>query len=269
MEMKKMEEEALDFVVKHYEEQTYLVENAIRTFRRLTNTNSTRRVWIVAASLTIAVCLSLTLLYRYSGEKDDVCLSAADHVKTFLLLDGSKVTLAPHAMLAYHAKNLQEGERLVTLEGKAYFTVCHDSQHPFIVKTDNGHVQVLGTAFQVESQKEKTSVFVDKGTVRFYGSSPRQGIMLTQGMAASLEKGQEKPHGEDYPGNVTSWATGLFRFDHIPIQQALEEISCYCGVTLRTDAADKYISGEVEIKNAPEAIALMESLFGVKVYIDK
>lgn len=267
--MKKTEEEALGFVVRHYKEHTYQVENAIRTFRKLTNTTHTRYVWAIAASLAVTVCLSLSLLYKYNKDKDLVCLSAADQAKTCLLQDGSQVTLAPHATLAYHAKELQAGERLMILEGKAYFTVCHDSRHPFIVKTDQGKIQVLGTEFQVESQKEKTRVLVDKGAVSFYKDNPRQEVTLTQGMAASLENGQEVPHRVVYPENATSWVTGLFRFDHTPVQQALEEISSYCGVTLRTDATDKYVSGEMEIRNATEAIELMESLFGVKIYIDK
>lgn len=270
--MKQLEDEALDFVVRHYQEHTYHTGDAIKAFRKLTGTSlgmNTRRIWAIAASLAIIVGLAITLLYKYHQERDLICLSSSDHTVTYLLQDGSKITLAPNTTLSYHADEIQEGERMVTLQGKAFFTVYHDVQHPFIVETENGKIQVLGTKFQVEAQAHETQVLVDKGKVSFYKDMPQKGILLTQGMGAALETGQEKPHRISNPNNSTSWATGLFHFDHTPLKRALADISNYCGVHVQTDSSDKNISGDLEIKDAEEAKELLESLFDIKIYIDK
>lgn len=272
MTMKKLEEEALVFVARHYKAHIYNTENAIKTFRQLTSTKvsiSPKRIWAIAASLAIIVSLAFTLLYNYRTKEDTVILSSTNHTVTYILQDGSKITLAPKASLSYNKENMQDGKRIVTLSGKAYFTIYHDPQHPFTVKTDKGNIQVLGTRFQVESLVRGTQVFVDKGKVSFYKNLPNKGIILTQGMGALLEAGKDMPQQIIHPENATSWATGLFHFNHTPIKQALKDISLYCGVTLHTDSADKNISGEIEIKDAEEAKEILESLFDIKIYIDK
>lgn len=40
-------------------------------------------------------------------------------------------------------------ERVVSLEGEAYFKVAKDAAHPFIVKSGNLQIRVLGTEFNV------------------------------------------------------------------------------------------------------------------------
>lgn len=272
MTMKKLEKEALYFVVNHYKEHTYNTENAIKAFRQLTASKlskGTKCVWAIAASLAIIASLAITLLYNYKARENTVVLSSTNHIVTYLLQDGSKITLAPNTMLSYNKEDMQDGQRMVTLRGKAYFTVYHDPQHPFLVRTDNGNIQVLGTKFQVENQVRGTQVLVDKGKVNFYKSVPDKGIFLTSGMGALLGEEKDKPQQIVHTENATSWATGVFHFNHTPIKQALEDISLYCGVTLYTDSSDKNISGDIEITDAEEAKEILESLFGIKIYIDK
>lgn len=270
--MKKLEDKALYFVAKNYKEHTYNTEIAIMRFRHLTATKvsmSKIRFWTIAASFVLIVTLAFALLYHHGTKEGMVLLSSADYTVSYLLQDGSKITLAPNATLSYNKEDMQDGQRMVTLSGKAYFSVYHDPQHPFLVKTENGNIQVLGTKFQVESQGRGTQVFVDKGKVNFYKKNPTQGIFLTQGMGALLKPGKNKPQRIVHAENATSWATGLFHFNHTPIKQALEDISLYCGVTLYTDSSDKNISGDIEITDAEEAKKILESLFGIKIYIDK
>lgn len=270
--MKQIEDKALNFVVNHYKEHTYHTGNAIKRFRKLTDTKaiiSSKRIWTIAASLAIIVCISLTLLNKYDKEKDYISLSSVDRIVTYQLQDGSKITLAPNTTISYYAKAMLTGERKISLKGKAYFSVYHDAKHPFIISTDNAYIQVLGTKFQVECQGQETRVLVNKGKVSFFKNYPSQGIILTQGMGASLKAGQGMPRLSSYSENDTSWATGMFHFDHTPIKKALEEISLYCGVNIYTNTSDKNISGDIEINDAEEAKMLLESLFGIKIYIDK
>ena len=64
---------------------------------------------------------------------------------------GLEVFLNSDSRLAYPTV-FKGKERVVSLEGEAYFKVTKDAQkHPFIVKSGNLQVRVLGTEFNVRS----------------------------------------------------------------------------------------------------------------------
>jgi len=63
-------------------------------------------------------------------------------------------------------------ERVVSLEGEAYFKVAKDAAHPFIVKSGNLQIRVLGTEFNVRSYSPTdvrvTLIFCYCGTQYLY-----------------------------------------------------------------------------------------------------
>src|ERR1700686_5368 len=85
--------------------------------------------------------------------------------RQLVLKDGTKVLLGPTSRLVLHYGD-QDGDRLVTLDGVAYFSVVHDPAHPFTVKAGSFTIQDVGTAFAVESDDSAgTRVVVDSGSV--------------------------------------------------------------------------------------------------------
>src|SRR5690606_12359908 len=55
--------------------------------------------------------------------------------------------------------------REVFLTGEAFFDIKHDPNHPFIVHTGHIITKVLGTAFNINAQKEEVTVTVSRGLV--------------------------------------------------------------------------------------------------------
>ena len=51
-----------------------------------------------------------------------------------------------------------KGERVVELEGEAYFQVVHHEDAPFIVKTSQMAIKVLGTEFNVSAYAEDSII---------------------------------------------------------------------------------------------------------------
>ena len=73
------------------------------------------------------------------------------------LSDGTRVWLNALSSLKF-PEQFSDSERVVELDGEAYFDVTKDKQHPFIVRmTDNEQVKVLGTQFNVNSYKDEES----------------------------------------------------------------------------------------------------------------
>ena len=73
------------------------------------------------------------------------------------LEDGSIVYLNSDSKLKYPSIFCGK-ERIVELEGEAYFKVKKDKKHPFIVKTRGINIRVLGTSFNVNSYKENKNI---------------------------------------------------------------------------------------------------------------
>lgn len=78
---------------------------------------------------------------------------------TFSLPDGSKVILAPEAVIEYPAKFTGE-TRNVILSGKAFFDVVRNPEMPFLVYTGEIVTKVLGTSFWVDDSDRNKSVEV-------------------------------------------------------------------------------------------------------------
>jgi transmembrane sensor len=67
-----------------------------------------------------------------------------------VLSDGTQVWLNSESKLSFPFK-FSGPTREVVIEGEAYFEVAKDEEHPFVVRTRQTQIQVLGTKFNVTS----------------------------------------------------------------------------------------------------------------------
>jgi len=71
------------------------------------------------------------------------------------LPDGSKVWLNAASKLIYPVSFNGRGQRVVELSGEAYFEIFKNKLQPFVVKSKNQEVTVLGTHFNVNSYSDE------------------------------------------------------------------------------------------------------------------
>lgn len=86
--------------------------------------------------------------------------------KTIRLQDGSEIMLNANTSLRFAENWENEATREVWLEGEAFFNVTHSKQQNFIVHTEKGKVEVLGTEFNVMQRKDDLEVTLIKGKVQ-------------------------------------------------------------------------------------------------------
>ena len=106
----------------------------------------------VAAAAVVA--FSLFAGYRYSehqkaGQQYEL-LCANGQQSLLTLPDGTQVHLNSSSKLTY-SSSYNSKDRVVALEGEAYFDVAHDEDKPFVVNAGEMSVQVLGTKFNVKA----------------------------------------------------------------------------------------------------------------------
>jgi len=73
------------------------------------------------------------------------------------LADGSVVTLNSNSTLKY-PKSFRSSDRMVTLDGEAFFEIVKDKAHPFIVHAKGTRTTVLGTKFNVSAYPNDNTV---------------------------------------------------------------------------------------------------------------
>lgn len=99
----------------------------------------------------------------------------------YILPDGTTVWLNAGSKL-YYENDFRGSTRIVRLEGEAFFDVVKDRTRPFIVRTSEFDIRVLGTAFNVRSYPEdkniETTLYRGLVHVIRHNSRPDEAIQL-------------------------------------------------------------------------------------------
>lgn len=126
-----------------------------------------RQVWAIAASVILVASFVFILTYQPT-EQHIILANAESEILLDTLPDGSQITLSQGSQLAY-AESFNDNSRNVKLQGKAFFDIERDTTKAFIIDAGIGGVQVLGTSFNVEIEKDSDIVVdVISGTVRLF-----------------------------------------------------------------------------------------------------
>lgn len=119
--------------------------------------------WVMSAAAVLLLCLSVGTagyFYRQSAalaERQYVVTADKGQRSTVVLPDGTKIWLNSHTRLTYQG-DYGEDERVVNLDGEAYFEVAKDREHRFVVKAGGMEVEALGTEFNVKAYGEDDEV---------------------------------------------------------------------------------------------------------------
>ncbi|WP_262246903.1 FecR family protein [Parapedobacter soli] len=147
------------------------------------------------------------------------------------LPDGTQVWLNAATTLRYPAK-FGLTERIVEVEGEAYFQVSHDANRPFKVNSSGQLIEVLGTEFNVTAYPDEAGVKTTlvEGRVKIQ-AAPEQGasastdfITLVPGEQSFVDNGNLVKSLVDVSA-VTAWKSGKFHFDGKSFQQVMNEVS--------------------------------------------
>lgn len=149
-----------------------------------------------------------------------------------ILPDSTRVWLNAHSKLIYPV-SFGKGNRQVELNGEAYFDIVHNEKQPFIVKTRQMDIQVLGTEFNVTSYSSDFEVSLLRGCIEL--SSPN---------LSSTYRMKEKEHiklknNKLIINNITDydyfrWKEGLICFNNESVATIIEKLKLYYDINIET-----------------------------------
>lgn len=145
------------------------------------------------------------------------------------LSDGTEVWLnaATRLRFPFHFGKLT---REVYVEGEAYFNVAKDATRPFIVRTALNNIQVLGTAFNINTYHAGTvkTALVTGSLIARSKAGEKQ--MLQPGVQADYAADKGFTTTQFDAEEVLSWRTGVYYYYHMPLVSLIEEASRFYGV---------------------------------------
>lgn len=133
---------------------------------------------------------------------------------SFTLPDGSSIRLNAGSRLTYDSK-FGKKERLVHLEGEAYFDVQHDERKTFIVTTERMRVTDLGTSFNIKDypDDEQSEIALVQGKVSLSTSENECSLEMAPGEIASVENSGKTTIRKGGIESAISWISGCYLFE--------------------------------------------------------
>ena len=200
---------------------------------------SSLRTELIKIAAVIAITLGGSYLYhQYSFEKElmatnTISVPAGQRIN-ITLADGTNVWLNARTTIQYPI-TFNSKERLVKLDGEAYFDVAKDKTKPFIVQTNKYNVEVLGTKFDVNAYSEtgEFETTLMSGSVKVASASDStQKITLKPNNKVYLQDGKLHVTAvDDY--NPYRWKEGLICFKNETFTSIMKDFEKYYGLTIQ------------------------------------
>ena len=186
--------------------------------------------------------------------------------KTLKLQDGSEVMLNANSSLRF-AENWNGKEtREVWLEGEAFFKIAHSDQQKFIVHTEKGKVEVLGTEFNVIQRMEELEVTLVKGKVQL--ELPNDTKINMQPNDQVSIKNQTVDHSQIDVKTVTDWKHNKMIFKNASIKSIINRVENNFGwkVELRNqEILKRKINANIPENNPKLLLDALTAIYDLKI----
>jgi len=204
----------------------------------------------VAAVITISVILSI-YYFQIQAPQQPIA-TAGTTIETVTLSDGSTVTLRPHSML--FENHLSDQSHVYNLEGEAYFVVTKKENRKFVVMTESGSVEVLGTEFNLRTWDNTTDVYLKTGALRFSSTrNEESSVLLSPGEFSSLLNDQTistpRVAEED---QFTSWRYNEIIFTNRKAESIFSELEHHYSISIIAPDSvnNEILGGSISLESA-------------------
>jgi predicted DNA-binding protein (MmcQ/YjbR family) len=154
-----------------------------------------------------------------------------------LLPDGSKVWLNAASSITFPT-TFTGKERRVEVTGEAYFEIAANARQPFIVKTSEQEVTVLGTQFNINAYADEpiTRTTLLQGSIKVASlssvinhlSSP----VLRPGQQSQLTKTELKVSNAVNVEEAIAWKNGYFQFEDASLAAVMRQLARWYDITV-------------------------------------
>lgn len=260
-----------ELIERKEDEETTL--KGVREFDRRLGKRAARRFrlnLLKYAAITLLLIISswfASWKYNQYQQKDlytEINVPKGQRVN-MILADGTSVWLSPRTRIKI-PNEFRGNTRTIELDGEGYFSVTKDPKRPFIVKTQQFDVEVLGTEFNVFSYTElpRFETSLVKGSVVVYKRNNRnENILLKPNEKVSVINNVMVKSSSDFD-NQDYLKSGIYSFKSKQFVEILDCLSLWYNVKFKvsgTVALTRKISGK--FRQSEEVEKILSALQGV------
>ena len=147
-----------------------------------------------------------------------------------LLPDGSKIWVNAETSISY-PNNFMNGNRIIKLDGEAYFEVAKLNGSNFTVETNDYNIHVLGTKFNVTAYSDfgRTETSLIEGRVEIDKDAQTVNIIPGQTVTFCNDKFKVKSNNTL---QTSKWKDDVFDFDHVAFKELIKRLERWYDVEI-------------------------------------
>ena len=192
------------------------------------------RMWLYRVAVVVLPLIfmaSLALLLFRVPEKEtvfyrEVVVAKGEQLQV-LMQDGTRIWLNADSRLVY-PDNFNGMERVVKLEGEAYFEVAKNREKPFRVELEAVDILVTGTSFDIKAYPEDSLIqtCLAEGAIQLHNKvlAQENRLSMKPGEVAWLSKysGACRVDTTDDAGSFSAWKGDRLVFKKTPLREVLK-----------------------------------------------
>ncbi|MCF6365891.1 MAG: FecR family protein [Bacteroidales bacterium] len=179
----------------------------------------------IAASVII---LAVTTIFGYFlinnfTDNQFTEISSGNEIKEIVLPDGSVLTLNKNSEIRF-PEEFSKINRSVEFSGEAFFEIKRNPKIPFVIRSNNTEITVLGTSFNVlTSKKTDITVTVKTGKIKLSNNN-KENIILKPEEVGKIEN-NILSKSVNKNKNYLSWKTKCFNYNGEKLNKVIEDFN--------------------------------------------
>lgn len=203
---------------------------------------SLKQIFQIAAILVVTFGLgwsSRFITFTGSQQKADVSMQEIfvpkGQVNQIFLADGTRIWINSETRLSTPAV-FAANERVVKLNGEAFFEVAKDRKRPFRVEVNGQQIEVLGTSFNVRAYSSSNEIETTLETGQIKLHTGNQTTLLKPGEQSLFNKSEKQLIiSKVNPETFSSWKDGRYAFENEDLLEVFKVVERWYDVEITAD----------------------------------
>ncbi|MGJ8620935.1 MAG: FecR family protein [Methylophilaceae bacterium] len=198
-------------------------------------------------------------------------------IKTIVLPDQSKLTMNTNTALDVA---FDQQQRIIKLyKGEVFVDVSKDASRPFLVITEHGDAEALGTQFNVNLENGSTHIAMIESKVKacnqpsafshlFSNASHRKCTVLYPGQGINITNDSIGNVSDVDVNTISGWVNGSIVIDNQPLPTVLAQLQRYsqAEIIFSIDELNHIkVSGVLPVNNIPHAFEILANQFNLQI----
>lgn len=214
----------------------------------------------IAASIVLLIGITLFgyFIVNNFGNSQFTKINSTDSIKEVVLPDGSRISLNHDSSVKF-PKEFPASDRTVEFSGEAFFDITKNSKKPFIIKSNNAEITVLGTSFNVLAYKKNNiTVTVKTGKVKL-AKNKTENIVLNPNETGEINNNKlGKSTNSDK--NYLAWKTKCFTYNGEQLSKVVDDINKVYGANIvfeNENTGKNLFNSDIKNKSLNSALKLI------------